>query len=975
MNIKQKVVLGFFLLSGLSRAEVPESKVIRFQENKGQISDQFYKARPDVLFSGNDAALVFHLMHDGISYQLSKTDVGTNASANEENKKLKPFQRGNRSSKSQLSIYRLDLKWLNCNTQAKLAKGDAFSDVDNFYLESCPSGVFNVKSYASLIYQNLYKGIDLKWYTKSGHLKYDYLVAAGADYHQIQLAVNGAERLSINAKGQLCMQTPFGELLEEAPIVLQNGKTLKATWEIHKNVACFHISNLDMTKPFVIDPMVRLWATYYGGSGFDWIGTAFTDHLGNVFSCGGSTSNNLNSIATVGAFQTIFGGGTGYGDSFLAKFNSAGVRQWGTYFGGNGSDFANCCVVDANGDVYMSGGTTSTNTAVMTTPGCQQSNYTGGAMNAGNAFLAKFNSSGQRLWSTYYGEVGTELTYAMSADFQNDVYIVGMTGSTSNSYIASAGAHQTNNGGGYDAFLAKYNSAGSRLWSTFYGGNGDEYGVGCITDPSGNVYMGGITSSSTNIATAASHQSLYAGGIGSSVYGTGDAFLVKFNSAGVRQWGTYYGGSGDEYIYYLAADQSGAIYFSGATSSAGGTAIATPGAMQTNFGGGASDAMFGKFNSSGQRQWATYYGGLGDEDFACCFADVNANAMYFSGTTSSVGGTVLATPCAYQTNYGGGNKDAYLAKFNYQGARLWATYYGATGDEDWTGLTVDALGNVYLTAETSSSTGTVLTSNGAHQTTYGGGTYDGLLVKFDPCVPINLSPITTSAACKGEALVLQSSQSCAVKWYSDATLTNALYTGNSFTTNVLNHDTIFYFADVSCGLNGASAAAHVTVLPGPNITVLISSNYICKGEKVLLIPAGAINYTWTGIQGQYSISVSPSVITVYTVTGNIFNGGCTGKATVTVNVNDCIGLNDNSMNDHFDFNIYPNPSNGSVTLSANSPCSWRIINELGEEIAEALMGEKARSQVQLKLPAGVYLVQAYNDQSCIVKKLIVTNGN
>ncbi len=974
MNIKQKAVLGFFLLSGLSRAEVPESKVIRFQENKGQISNQFYQARPDVLFSGNDAALVFHLLQDGISYQLYKTEAGAKASANEEKKKLKPFQRNALSSKSQVSIYRLDLKWLNCNTKANVVKGDAFSDVDNFYLESCPQGALNVKSYQSVTYQNLYEGVDLKWYSNNGHLKYDYLVSAGADYKKIQLAVNGAERLSINAKGQLCMQTPFGELIEDAPIVMQNGEVLKATWEIHQNVAGFNISNLDHSKPFVIDPMVRLWATYYGGSGFDWIGTAYTDHLGNVFTCGGSTSINFNMIATVGAFQASFGGGSNYGDSYLAKFNSAGVRQWGTYFGGNGSDFANACLVDANGDVYMTGGTTSTNSAVMTTPGCQQPNYTGGAMNVQDAFLAKFNTQGQRLWSTYFGEVGTEITYAITADFQNDVYIVGMTGSTTNTYVASSAAHQSTNGGGYDAFLAKYNSAGTKLWSTFYGGSGDEYGVGCITDPSGNVYMGGITSSSTNIATAASHQSLYAGGIGSSVYGTGDAFLAKFNSAGVRQWGTYYGGSGDEYIYYLAADQSSNIYFAGTSSSSSANVISTASVHQTNFGGGACDGMIGKFNSAGVRQWSTYYGGIGDEDFTCCFMDVNNSALFVSGTTSSVGGTVIASACAYQSNFGGGSKDSYLAKFNLTGQRLWGTYYGGTGIEDWTGLTVDALGNVYLTAETTSSTGSIITSSGAHQTSYGGGTYDGLLVKFDACTPINLASISTTAACKGQSTVLSSAQSCALKWYSDSTLTNLLYSGANFTTNVLTHDTSFYFVDVACGIASSVAVAHVSLVSGPSISVQATPSMVCKGESYTLTPSGANSFTWTNLAPHYSVVVTPSALTVYTVTGTMFNGGCAGSSTVTLTVNECLGIDNNFIENNLEFKIYPNPSNGSVTLSGSKNTFILFYNELGQEMAQYEISELNRFVTEIKgLSSGLYSVYIRTGSSVIAKKLIVIN--
>lgn len=973
MSIRIPLRLCVLVLLMPAIIHASNTQALRFQQNKGQISDQHMHARPDVLFSGNDAGLVFHLKAQGVSYQLNKY---TNKSQTEDKLKSLPnFKRqAKQTNTSNVSIYRLDVEWLNCNAKAELVQGPAYADEDNYYLESCPNGALHVKSYASVLYKNLYPGIDLKWYSDKGHLKYDFMLAPGSDVRLIQLRWQGATSLKITEKGQLCIGTPQGEMLEEAPIAWQDGKLLQASWQLNGDIVGFSIQGIDSKKSCVIDPLVRLWATYYGGSGFDWVGTAYTDHVGNVFACGGSTSPNVNTIATSGAFQTTFGGGTIYGDSYLVKFNASGQRQWGTYFGGTGDDFANCCAVDVNGDIYISGGTSSTNTAVMTTPGCQQPNYTGGALNAQDAFLAKFNSQGQRLWSTYYGEVGYELTYAIAIDYQNDVYIVGMTGSTSNTYVASAGAHQTTNGGSYDGFLAKYNAAGTRLWSTFYGGSGDEYAIGCITDPSGNVYIGGISSSTNNIATAGAHQSVYGGGNSINMYGMGDAFLVKFNPAGVRQWGTYYGGTGDEYIYYLAADQFSNVYFSGNTSSATSSAIATNGAHQTSYGGGGSDAMVGKFNTNGQRQWASYYGGIGNEDFACCVLDVNAASFYFSGTTASVGGTIIASDCSYQSTFGGGTKDAFLAKFNLQGKRQWATYYGASGDEDWTGVALDYSGAVFLTGETSSSNATVMTSAAAHQTVYGGGTYDGFVVKFGACTPNNPVSFNAVGACKGQTFTVQASQTCGIRWFSDSTANTAISSGSTFTTNVLLHDTAFYFADVSCGIPSSVAVAHVTVATGPTISVQASPTAVCRGEKVLLTPSGAINYTWTNVGINYSVVVTPSALTVYTVTGTMFNGGCEGKGTVTVTVNDCVGINDQAIESVFVIKVYPNPSSGSITLSTETACYWRIYNDLGQEVTTAFFQDTPKNQVQVNLSTGVYLVQAYYNGKSVSQKVVVANG-
>jgi hypothetical protein len=146
----------------------------------------------------------------------------------------------------------------------------------------------------------------------------------------------------------------------------------------------------------------------------------------------------------------------------------------------------------------------------------------------------------------------------------------------------------------------------TRLWGTYYGGSGSggDLGYSCSTDASGNVYLAGYTSSNTGtiIATAGSHQSTNGGG-------TSDAFLVKFNLSGVRQWGTYYGGAGDDLGYSCATAGAGNVYLAGYTASNTGTILATAGSHQSTYGGGTYDAFFLKFNTSGLRLWGTYYGG------------------------------------------------------------------------------------------------------------------------------------------------------------------------------------------------------------------------------------------------------------------------------------------------------------------------------------------------------------------------------
>jgi len=459
---------------------------------------------------------------------------------------------------------------------------------------------------------------------------------------------------------------------------------------------------------------VRAWGTYYTGTGQVWPNgeergnSCITDAAGNVYMVGFTSSNS--DIATAGAHQTVYAGGpivfgTGGYDAFLVKFNSSGVRQWATYYGGSQDDMGISCAVDASGNVYMIGSTSST--SGIATAGAHETTINDG-------FLVKFNSNGVRQWGTYFEGNGN----ACTTDASGNIYIVGLTNSTSG--IATAGAHQTVMSGSGDAFLVKFNSSGVKQWGTYFGGSytlasGMETGLSCATDALGNVYMTGHTPSTSDIATAGAHQTIYGGS-------STDAFLVKFNSSGVIQWGTYYGGAGVDIGYSCATDATGNVYLAGDTQQEflpASSGMTTIGAHQSAYGGGYSDGFLVKFDSNGLRQWGTYYGGsLLDVSFSCA-TDASGN-VYMSGNTQSSAG--IATSGAHQTTF----NDAFLVSFNSSGVRQSGTYYGGIKNV----CTSDASGNVYMTGYTQSNSD--IATAGAHQTANGNNGYsDAFLVKFN----------------------------------------------------------------------------------------------------------------------------------------------------------------------------------------------------------------------------------------------------
>ena len=387
--------------------------------------------------------------------------------------------------------------------------------------------------------------------------------------------------------------------------------------------------------------------------------------------------------------------------------------DWVTYYGGNGSgsvDEASFSTsTDPSGNVYIAGRTSST---INIASGGHQNSFSAGY----DAFLVKFNSSGVRLWATYYGGANWDSGYSCTTDAQGNVYLAGATAGSAGA-IASGGHQNTHGGGSNDAYLAKFNSNGQRIWATYYGGAGDDYALHCKVDYAGNIYLVGATASTTAIASNG-HQNTYGGG-------TYDPFLVKFDENGVRQWATYYGGNGggvvDEIGYSCATDQNGNVYLAGRTNSQIG--ISSNG-YQNSLGGG-YDGFLVKFNASGQRQWATYYGGFNWESAYSCATDASGN-IYLAGATAGSAGAIASG--GHQNTHGGGTNDAYLVKFDSNGLRKWATYYGGSADDYATYAVTDVSGNIYIAGNAASSNNI---ASGGHQNTYGGGNYDAFLARFD----------------------------------------------------------------------------------------------------------------------------------------------------------------------------------------------------------------------------------------------------
>jgi hypothetical protein len=290
------------------------------------------------------------------------------------------------------------------------------------------------------------------------------------------------------------------------------------------------------------------FSTFLGGSGADTAYAIAVDVSGNSYIVGDTTSLNF----PASGYQTANHGSQ---DAFVAKLSSNGQQLlFSTYLGGGGADHGGAIAVDPGGTVYVTGYTWSSN---FPTENPQQSGIAGPC----NAYVARLNANGNALmFSTYLGGSGCTMAYpetgqGIALDAQGNAYVAGVT---SSSDFPILNAVQPQLQGSTDAFVAKFNSAGALLFSTYMGGSGVDVGNAIALDSSGAIYVAGYTYSTDFPVTAGALQTANAGSC--------DAFLFKLSPAGdALLYATYLGGSGADTASGVALDASGNVYLAGWT--------------------------------------------------------------------------------------------------------------------------------------------------------------------------------------------------------------------------------------------------------------------------------------------------------------------------------------------------------------------------------------------------------------------------
>jgi len=638
---------------------------LHFIKNNGQVSGK-------VLFYEKGSSHTTFFTKEGVYLSL----IGT------EKKKTKEhdFSFGNRRQGKDLKSEFIKLIPLGANKDPEVIGGGLQDGKVNYFLgNDVRNWRTNIATYSTVLYREVYKGIDIKYYGNNRQLEYDIIVKPRANPDEIKLSYEGIEKLKVTGEGNLEICLKEGTIIQRKPHIYQEieGKrvVVPGRFKVHDAPLSysFEVASYNKAYPLIIDP-VLIYSTYLGGSDWDsGLGIA-VDSSGSAYVTGHSDATNFPTKSP------IQGSNAGYDDVFVTKINASGsALVYSTYLGGSDEDEGWDIAVDTSGNAYVTGHTYSTN--FPTKSPIQGSNAGGSA-----AFVTKINASGSAIvYSTYLGGSDEDEGLDIAVDTSGNAYVTGQTYSTN---FPTKSPIQGSNAGGCDAFVTKINTSGSALiYSTYLGGSGHDFGYGISVDSSGNAYITGYTSS-TNFPTKSPIQGSNAGGY--------DAFVTKINTSGSALiYSTYLGGSGEERGFDIAVDSSGNTYITGYTFS---TNFPTASPIQVSNAGGC-DAFVAKMNTSGSALiFSTFLGGTSADIGLDIVVDSSGNS-YITGSTYS---TNFPTASPIQGS-NAGDYDAFVTKINTSGSSLvFSTYLGGSDWDEGIGIAVDTSGNAYVTGSTAS---------------------------------------------------------------------------------------------------------------------------------------------------------------------------------------------------------------------------------------------------------------------------------
>jgi len=406
------------------------------------------------------------------------------------------------------------------------------------------------------------------------------------------------------------------------------------------------------------------WTRQFGSSDYDIVYDIAVDASGNVY-VAGWTDGALPGQAS-----------SGESDVFIRKYDGLGNEVWTRQFGTSDYDFG-YVTVDASGNVYVVGNTYGT------LPGQSSSGWA-------DAFVRKYDGSGNELWTRQFGSSGSEYLAGDAAiDASGNVYVAGDTYGTLPGQLSS---------GDRDVFIRKYDGLGNEVWTRQFGSSSEDWANRMALDASGNVYFSGGTYGALP-AQASS--------------GSYDVFVRKYDESGNELWTRQFGSSAGD-LGYVTLDASGNVYVAGFTE----------GALPGQLSSGDRDVFIRKYDGSGNEIWTRQFGSSSEDCPMRAVLDASGNVYVTGWTLGALPGQTYS-----------GSYDAFVRKYDGSGNEIWTRQFGTSAQDEANHMALDASGNVYVIGST----------YGALPGQTSAGDLDAFLVKFVQPAPAPVGGIAFPA--------------------------------------------------------------------------------------------------------------------------------------------------------------------------------------------------------------------------------------
>lgn len=767
-----------------------------------------------------------------------------------------------------------------------------------------------IPAYARVKYSGIYPGVDLLFYGNQRRLEYDFVVAPGAEPKAIRLKIDGARKLSVNAKGDLVLAVGRRKIQLEKPVIYQqvNGKRREVAGRYaiagdHR--VTFAVGEYDRSEPLILDPVLN-FSTYLGGSSDDDGAAIAVDSNKNVVVAGTTFSSDFPTSLNGFQQQPLSGNGVnGATAAFVTEIDPTGTQlMYSTYLAGSTpGEGAFGVDVDSAGKIYVTGFTASTdfptNSVIAGFKPTSPANTV-----AGTSFITKLDptatGASSLLYSSYIGGTnGTgsgglgDFGQSVAADKTQSglVYVSGFTESSPGTSVSDpagfpvVGGFQTTLGSpNGNAFLSKIDTTvagtNSLLYSTYLGGNDANFvaadgvadiGDGVATDSAGGAYIGGNTFSTDLATTANATQPTYPTG---NTTNTGFVARIDTTQTGAASlvYLSYLGGTGPDFIDSIALGGTVAniAYVTGQTNSA--NFPTTTGAFSTTKGG--SGVAFvtlldTKAATGGAPVYSTFVGGTGGDEGFGIKVDAQGNA-YVGGATSSIdfplvpdGGPMQ--PALAPSAAGDGFVFKLSPLGNGASDLLYSTYFGGTGAgpngvDEVAGIAIDTSNNAYITGQTFSTAASFpVFPTTAFQTALNG-TSDAFVAKLTLIPTMALAPTSLNF---GVQPISTTSAAQTI------TLTNNTSDPISFATGDLafsgTNATDFASPSNTCGASIAAAAScTVSLTFTPSTTAAESAtltlSLLITNGGVTTSPAFTVALSGTG-SAPPAVGLSPTTLT------------------------------------------------------------------------------------------------------------------